>query len=172
MESRLRKLLSLKKSRGQPLVANSELDLHSVPYTTVQPQGRFPVLLSHALGRPATAKRKDDKSNGIHSFSYNATVPGTPPELGDRPQRGNGPVKLQTSRRLSSGELLVTQQDYDRTLEDIRHGEYIVGENRGALLAPSSRRCRQTSAAHVHFYCSKLARRTVHLFKFRMVPCQ
>lgn len=137
MESRLRKLLSLKKSRGQPLVANSELDLHSVPYTTVQPQGRFPVLLSHALGRPATAKRKDDKSNGIHSFSYNATVPGTPPELGDRPQRGNGPVKLQTSRRLSSGELLVTQQDYDRTLEDIRHGEYIVaGKQRRASRPP------------------------------------
>lgn len=136
MESRLRKLLSLKRSRGQPLNANSELDLHSVPYTTVQPQGRFPVLLSHALGRPTTAKRKDDKSNDIHSFSYNATVPGTPPELGDRPQRGNGPVKLQTSRRLSSGELLVTQQDYDRTLEDIRHGEYIVGGSKRRASRP------------------------------------
>ncbi|KAK5052697.1 hypothetical protein LTR84_002563 [Exophiala bonariae] len=129
MESRLRKLLSLKKSRAQPLIANSELDLHSVPYTTVQSQGRIPVLINHALGRPATAtaKRKDEKLTDVHSFSYNTTVPGTPPEVGDRPQRGNGPVKLQTSRRLSSGELLVTQQDYDRTLEDIRHGEFIVG---------------------------------------------
>lgn len=127
MESRLRKLLSLKRSRLQPNIANSELDLHSIPYTTAQPQGRFPVFINHALGRPTTSKRTEENSNDIHCFSYNATVPGTPPEVGDRPQRGNGPVKLQTSRRLSSGELLVTQQDYDRTLEDIRHGEYIVG---------------------------------------------
>lgn len=127
MESRIRKLLSLKKSKARPSITNSELDLHSIPYTTAQSQGRIPVFINHALGRPATAKCNEDRSNHIHSFSYNATVPGTPPEVGDRPQRGNGPVKLQTSRRLSSGELLVTQQDYDRTLDDIRNGEFIVG---------------------------------------------
>jgi len=127
MESRLRKLLSLKRSKGQPNIANSELDLHSIPYTTAQHQGRIPGFLNHALGRPTTAKRKEENSNDIHSFSYNTAIPGTPPEVGDRPQRGNGPVKLQTSRRLSSGELLVTHQDYDRTLDDIRHGEFIMG---------------------------------------------
>ncbi|KEF59222.1 uncharacterized protein A1O9_04066, partial [Exophiala aquamarina CBS 119918] len=127
MELRIRKLLSLKKSKARPSIANSELDLHSIPYTTAQPQGRIPVFLNHALGRPATANRNEEQSNQIHSYSYNATIPGTPPEVGDRPQRGNGPVKLQTSRRLSSGELLVTEQDYDRTLDDIRHGEFIVG---------------------------------------------
>lgn len=139
MESRFRKLLSLKKSRAQHPTTNSELDLHSVPYTTVQPQGRIPVLINHALGRPATAKQKDEKVTDVHSFSYNATVPGTPPEVGDRPQRGNGPVKLQTSRRLSSGELLVTEQDYDRTLEDIRHGEFIVGGKQKRTSQRSSR---------------------------------
>lgn len=126
MESRLRKLLSPRKMKVQQNNAATELDLHSVPYTTAPTQGRLPVLINHALGKSSSVKRNSELPSTLQSFSYRSTVAGRPPEVGNRPQRGNGPVKLQTSRRLSSGELLVTQQDYDRTLEDIREGEYIV----------------------------------------------
>lgn len=126
MEGRFRKLLSSRRLKAQQNSQSSELDLHSVPYTTAPPQGRLPVFISHALGKSLIAKRKNDPPADIRSLSYQSTLPGTPPQQGDRPQRGNGPVKLQTGRLLSSGELLVTQQDYDRTLEDIREGEFIV----------------------------------------------
>ncbi|EXJ81103.1 hypothetical protein A1O3_07391 [Capronia epimyces CBS 606.96] len=127
MESRLRKLLSPRKIHAQRANDVAELDLHSVPYTTAPAQGRLPVFINHALGKASTSKVKSDATSDLRSFSYESTAPGRPPQLGDRPQRGNGPVKLQTSRRLSSGELLVTQQDYDRTLDDIRQGDYILG---------------------------------------------
>jgi len=48
--------------------------------------------------------------------------------MGTTPQKGNGPVKLQASRRLSSGELMVTTQHLETTLQDIREGDYIVGK--------------------------------------------
>jgi hypothetical protein len=73
-------------------------------------------------------RTKDDLDVlSIRTFPYESTVAGTPPVFGATPIKGNGPVKLQTSRRLSSGELLVTTQDHQRTLSDIREGEYIVG---------------------------------------------
>lgn len=127
MESRLRKLLSPRRSKVRSSNIGAKLDLHSVPDTTVPPQPRLPMFINHAVGKASTVMPKSDPTSDLRSFSYESTAQGKPPELGDRPQRGNGPVKLQTSRRLSSGELLVTQQDYDRTLEDIRHGEFIVG---------------------------------------------
>ncbi|KAI1618767.1 hypothetical protein EDD37DRAFT_606686 [Exophiala viscosa] len=126
MESRFRKFLSSRRLKAQQNNQDSELDLHSVPYTTAPPQGRLPVFISQALGKSSTAKRKNDPPADLRSLSYQSALPGKAPELGNRPQRGNGPVKLQTGRLLSSGELLVTQQDYDRTLEDIREGEFIV----------------------------------------------
>ncbi|KAL2404066.1 hypothetical protein ABEF95_013840 [Exophiala dermatitidis] len=130
MESRLRKLLSPKRPSLEDRNAAAELDLHSVPYTTAPAQGKLPVFIHHALGKTATVKARPEAtvtSTGVRSLSYDSTVPGKPPQLCDRPQRGNGPVKLQTNRRLSSGELLVTQQDYERTLDDIRQGDYILG---------------------------------------------
>ncbi|EXJ57994.1 hypothetical protein A1O7_05417 [Cladophialophora yegresii CBS 114405] len=129
MESRLRKLLSPRKHKASTNDATAELDLQSIPYSTTPSQGRLPVLISQALRKPRAVKqcKSSQPADPLCSFSYEEAVPGKPPQLGDRPQRGNGPVKLQTSRRLSSGELLVTEQDYDRTLEEIREGEYIVG---------------------------------------------
>ncbi|KIW91931.1 uncharacterized protein Z519_07901 [Cladophialophora bantiana CBS 173.52] len=126
MESRLRKLLLPRRHKGQHLDAGPELDLHSIPYTTAPPQSRLP-LFTKSSGPTAKHRKVSVPPDRLRSFSYEEASPGKPPELGDRPHRGNGPVKLQTSRRLSSGELLVTEQDYDRTLEDIRQGEYIVG---------------------------------------------
>lgn len=128
MESRLRKLLSPRKIHARQADDVPELDLHSVPYTTAPAQGRLPVFINHALKKKtSTVKVTPDPAPPLRALSYESTAPGRAPQLGDRPQRGNGPVKLQTSRRLSSGELLVTQQDYDRTLDDIRQGDYILG---------------------------------------------
>ncbi len=129
MESRLRKLLSPRRHRARRSDATAELDLHSAPYSTAPSQGRLPVFLNQALGKSGAVKQRKSSlpPDSVRTFSYEEAEPGQPPQLGYRPQRGNGPVKLQTSRRLSSGELLVTEQDYDRTLEEIREGEYIVG---------------------------------------------
>ncbi|KAH0831694.1 hypothetical protein AYO21_11831 [Fonsecaea monophora] len=127
MESRLRKLLSPRRHKGQRRNnADPELDLHSVPYTTAPPQGRLS-LFNKSGGIVPKETKINQPPDRLRSFSYEEAAPGKPPELGNRPHRGNGPVKLQASRRLSSGELLVTEQDYDRTLEDIKQGEYIVG---------------------------------------------
>ena len=129
MESRLRKLLSPRRHKARRSDVAAELDLHSIPYKTAPSQGRLPVFINQALGKSVADKQREKKvtSDHLRSFSYDEAAPGKPPHLGHRPQRGNGPVKLQTSRRLSSGELLVTDQDYDRTLEEIREGEYVVG---------------------------------------------
>ena len=151
MESRLRKLLPHKRQKARSSDANAELDLHSIPYTTASPQGRLPVFIYQALGKSAGAKRRtsDLHPRPLPSFSYEEAAPGQPPELGVRPHRGNGPVKLQTSRRLSSGELLVTQQDYDRTLEEIRDGEYIVGGKERRTSRTSSQPKSPTEPSHL-----------------------
>jgi hypothetical protein len=104
-----------------------ELDLHSVPYQTAPTDHRQPVFIHQSLGRNLSEKRTQDSSAPLRAFSYREAKPGKLPIFGGRPQKGNGPVKLQTSRRLSSGELLATSQDSRRTLEEIREGEYVVG---------------------------------------------
>ncbi|EXJ90637.1 hypothetical protein A1O1_03740 [Capronia coronata CBS 617.96] len=151
MESRLRKLLSPRRAHAQQANDVAELDLHSVPYTTAPSQGRLPVFVKHPLGKPSTIQVQPVEAPDLHSLSYESTVPGRPPQLGDRPQRGNGPVKLQTSRRLSSGELLVTQQDYDRTLDDIRQGDYILGgkDRRTSQATTQSKPAHQPSDSRV-----------------------
>ncbi|KAL6246481.1 hypothetical protein RBB50_006718 [Rhinocladiella similis] len=126
MELRIRKLFHSRRWKSQQHADSSELDLHSVPYTTATSQNRLPVIISHALRKSSVGKRQIDLPTDLRSFSYQSTLPGKPPQLGERPQRGNGPVKFQTSRRLSSGEILITQHDYDRTLEDIRQGDIIL----------------------------------------------
>ncbi|KIW48753.1 uncharacterized protein PV06_01319 [Exophiala oligosperma] len=142
MESRIRKLFHSRRSKSQHHADHSELDLHSIPYTTATPQSRLPVIISHALRRSSLGKRQSDLTTDLRSFSYQSTLPGKPPQLGERPQRGNGPVKFQTSRRLSSGEVLISQHDYDRTLEDIRQGDIILAgkerKNPRALSQPSA----------------------------------
>lgn len=105
----------------------AELDLHSVPYQTAPPNPKQPVFIHQSLGRNLSERRKRESASPLRAFSYRQVKSGKLPEVGGRPHKGNGPVKLQTSRRLSSGELLTTSQDSQRTLDEIREGEYIVG---------------------------------------------
>ena len=153
MESRLRKFLSPRKIKARRSDVNAELDLHSIPYKTASPQGRLPVFISQALGKSAADKQPERHapSDHLRSFSYDEAEPGKPPQLGHRPQRGNGPIKLQTSRRLSSGELLVTDQDYERTLEEIREGEYVVGGKEGRISKTVSQPKSLTEPANLKF---------------------
>jgi hypothetical protein len=131
MDFRLRKLLSPRKHKAQRSDASAELNFPSESGTTAPAPGRLPGLIHQAFGKTDGLKQRESRqlsnANPLRSFSYEETAPGKPPQLGDLPRRGNGPVRLQTSRRLSSGELRVTEQDYGRTLEEIRGGEYIVG---------------------------------------------
>ena len=143
METRFRRYLPLKRLNSEPSRtghASDDLDIYSVPYETTSPGLKAPIFISQPLRKSAiAAKRTTDEFDGlaIRAFSYDSFLPGRPPVLGGRPYRGNGPVKLQTSRRLSSGELLSTMQDNQRTLEDIREGDYVVGrkEKRNSQLS-------------------------------------
>ncbi|KAF7509640.1 hypothetical protein GJ744_007678 [Endocarpon pusillum] len=129
METRIRRYFTFRKLNSQlPPTHHTtdELDLIGVPYSSTD-KGRAPVL-SFAPRTTDVARTKDDLDVlAIYTIPYEAAVPGTPPVVGATPIKGNGPVKLQTSRRLSSGELLITTQDHQRTLSDIREGEYIIG---------------------------------------------
>lgn len=128
MESRLRKFWSPRRPKPHPIILpNHDLPIPTpTPPTPPQPQGRVPSFFNNALRRPSSSKSRNPPSRDVRTFSYDSTVAGPIPEIGEKPQPGNGPVKLQASRRLSSGELLVTQQDYERTLEEIRQGDFIL----------------------------------------------
>jgi hypothetical protein len=129
METRIRRYFAFRKLNSKPLkthLTKDDLDLIGVPYESTH-KGRAPILTSGPRNRE-TARTQDDLDTlAMRTFPYESTVAGAPPVIGATPIKGNGPVKLQTSRRLSSGELLVTTQDHQRTLTDIRDGEYIVG---------------------------------------------
>jgi hypothetical protein len=143
METRFRRYITLRRLHSEPSrtgYALDDLDIYSVPYETTIPAAKAPIFISQPLRKSAVAaKRMTDEFDGLatRAFSYDSVLPGKPPILGGRPYKGNGPVKLQTSRRLSSGELLTTTQDNQRTLEDIREGDYIVGrkEKRNSQLS-------------------------------------
>jgi hypothetical protein len=129
METRIRRYFTFRKLNSkvpQPHQTTDDLALISIPYDSTH-KGRAPV---HSLIPPTRemGRTKDDlEVPVVRAFAYESVVAGAPPVFGATPIKGNGPVKLQTSRRLSSGELLVTTQDHQRTLSDIREGEYIVG---------------------------------------------
>ena len=151
METRIRRYFTLRKINSNLQHTDhttDELDLVSIPYDST-PNGRAPVL-SFGPRRREMIRTKDDLDVlAIRAFPYASAVAGTPPIFGATPIKGNGPVKLQTSRRLSSGELLTTTQNHERTLSDIREGEYIVGrkEPKSISRTVSLKRARHSEAA-------------------------
>jgi hypothetical protein len=129
METRIRRYFTFRKLNSklpQPHQTTDDLALVSIPYASTQ-KGRAPVHSLSAPTREMGVTKDDLEVPVVRAFAYDSVVAGAPPVFGATPIKGNGPVKLQTSRRLSSGELLVTTQDHQRTLSDIREGEYIVG---------------------------------------------
>lgn len=146
MENRFRRFLAARRlsstSSTGPNRSLDDLALYSVSYESTSPNAKIPVFIHQPLRNGTAARRTKDESDGlaIRAFSYDSTLAGKPPIMGGKPLKGNGPVKLQTSRRLSSGELLVTSQESERTLEDIREGEYIVGRKEKRLSRASQAR--------------------------------
>ena len=132
MDSPFRKLFNI-RSPAWPTksadLSTSDAGMQAVPYESTTPSPKSPIFISQPLRRSMTEQISRSALQGlsIRAFSYDSVLPGKPPIIGGRPHRGNGPVKLQTSRRLSSGELLATSQDPRRTLEDILEGDYVVG---------------------------------------------
>lgn len=87
-----------------------------------------PSIFAHsprALDSLETSKRPDPDSSSLRSFSYDSCAVGKPPTFIAKAQPGNGPVKLQASHRLSTGELVATNQE--GALKGIRDGDYVVG---------------------------------------------
>jgi hypothetical protein len=146
MENRFRRFLAARRLSSTSSVSQDrsldDLALYSVPYESTSPNGKLPIVIHQPLRKGTAARRTKDDLDGlaIKAFSYDSTTAGKPPVMGGRPLKGNGPVKLQTSRRLSSGELLATSQDPQRTLEDIREGEYIIGRKEKRLSRASQAR--------------------------------
>lgn len=110
--------------RARP--ASTELDLHSVPYQDALEGHRQPVFIHQPLGRNLSEKRKQNDHLAFRGLSYRKSTAGKPPVFGERPHKGNGPVKLNASRSEGSGDVFITTDDHARILEDIRDGEYVV----------------------------------------------
>ncbi|KAL9107704.1 MAG: hypothetical protein Q9227_007419 [Pyrenula ochraceoflavens] len=98
-----------------------------------------PVARLSAFKNRRTASMSSTGGPTIKTSAYESTQAGKPPIMGRAPIKGNGPVKLQTNRRLSSGELLITQQANDRTLSEIRNGEYTVGRKQPSRLSNAAK---------------------------------
>lgn len=125
MESRLRiRFWSSRRTKPNP----SELDLHSIPYQTA-PSEKQPVFIAQSLGKNLAEKRRKDETFSLTAVSYDDATAGKAPVVGGRPQKGNGPVKLQTGRMMTTGEVLPTSQDTQRTWNDIRDGDFVVAGN-------------------------------------------
>lgn len=143
METRLGRYFKFRRLNSEPSQPGhvlDDLEIYSIPYEQTRASAKPPIFLSQPLRKSAiAAKRMTDEFDGlaIRAISYDSLRPGKAPVVGGRPYKGNGPVKLQTSRRLSSGEFLTTTQDDQWTLEDIREGDYIVGrrEKRNSQLS-------------------------------------
>lgn len=140
MEPRIKRYLTFRRlNYTDPPEAShttDEPDLIGIPYEGTH-KGRAPMLSPGPRTRESVRSKDQLDAHAIRTLPYTSVVAGTPPVFGATPIKGNGPVKLQTSRRLSSGELLVTTQDRQRTLTDIRDGEYIVGRKDSPRLSKS-----------------------------------
>lgn len=127
MEGRFRNFINTRWTRpaeSETPIQTSDLPYHSSPSSAQQPN--FPFQLRD--NGQAGTRRSGLNAMPLRSFSYESLQAGKTPTFGALPQKGNGPIKLQTSRRLSSGELISLPQDSQRTLEDIREDGYIVGK--------------------------------------------
>lgn len=143
METRLKRYLASRKldrSASQLNLSQStpaeEYDFNTPPKAEKSTSRRFFTAM-----RDSPVKFRGTGIDEFLASPYTATTPGKQPIYVGTPVHGNGPVKLQTCRRLATGELIVTQQDQERTLADIREGQYIVGKKEPRR--PSSQQSQQ-----------------------------
>ncbi|KAJ9656556.1 hypothetical protein H2198_004905 [Neophaeococcomyces mojaviensis] len=127
MDTRIKKFLN---RRSRSTASSSGLEHPSISQQFAPASYRPSIFLyqSRAKSTSDAQKELENHATYVRSFSYDSVPAGKAPTIGTIPQKGNGPVRLQASRRLSSGDLTVTSQDPQRTLQDIRKGDYIVGK--------------------------------------------
>lgn len=141
METRFKKFINTRRGRSST-VSGNDLVHQSAPYETSAPASRPPIFLYQPLAKSALEIRRDCEKDVVpmRSLSYDQVAPGKAPVfIQSLPQKGNGPVKLQTNRRLSSGELITTAEDSQKTLQDIRDGDYVVGKKERSVSSCQSR---------------------------------
>lgn len=126
MAERFRNFVNKRRTRS--IEPDNELFQASVPYQAVQSTNRPPIFLYQSLakhGRDSRSNAEGINALPLRSLSYEACSPGKAPLIGTVPQKGNGPIKLQGTRRLSSGDQVTTQHD----TQDLREGGYVVGRS-------------------------------------------
>ncbi|KAK5070112.1 hypothetical protein LTR64_001948 [Lithohypha guttulata] len=126
MDSRLKNYISNRRARSRDI--GSELDYSNVSHQAVSPSRRPPTFLYPVLGKNGFSPHKQSRIDvvALQSYSYEDCPAGKAPTFGTTPQRGNGPVKLQASRRMSSGDLIATAHDSQKTMQDLLGGHYVV----------------------------------------------
>ena len=155
METRFKRFIRARRRRSAAEVDN-DLVHRSAPYEASSPASRAPIFLYQPLAKSALEIRRDGEKDTVplRSFSYKQVVPGKAPIfIQSLPQKGNGPVKLQANRRLSSGELTTTVQDSQMTLQDIKDGDYLVGRKERSMSfskGTSNLNVNETRTSHVH----------------------
>ncbi|KAK5081615.1 hypothetical protein LTR05_007746 [Lithohypha guttulata] len=128
MDSRLKNYISNRRARSKDV--GPELDYSNVSHQALSPSRRPPIFLYPVLGKNGSSPHKQSRIDvvALRTYSYEDCPAGKAPTFGTTPQRGNGPVKLQASRRMSSGDLIATAHDSQKTLQDLRGGHYVVGK--------------------------------------------
>lgn len=127
MENRLSKFIKNRRSRlSEPIhERNPPASTTSLNSSTTRRPSFFSAqsraqTSSHGLNEPGIG------NDGLRSFAYDSCALGKPPTFVTKASPGNGPIKLQASRRLSTGELIATP--HEGALKDIRDGQYVVGK--------------------------------------------
>ncbi|KAK5939749.1 hypothetical protein PMZ80_008131 [Knufia obscura] len=142
METRFKKFITTRRGRSATL-ADNDLAHQSAPYEASSPALRPPIFLYQPLAKSALELQRDcerDVAAPVRSFSYDQVTPGKAPIfIKSLPQKGNGPIKLQASRRMSSGELITNADDSQRMLQNIRDGDYVVGRKERSLSSSQGR---------------------------------
>lgn len=100
---------------------NEDLDLHSVPYQDATEGRRKPVFIYQPLGRNLNEKRKS-QILALQGHSYHTSKAGPPPEVGELPHKGNGPIKIQASQRAISRASRANESDF--IVNDFRTADY------------------------------------------------
>lgn len=129
MEKRLSRFIKNRRSRLSEPAHEKPTSHTTLTSSSPLPSPKKPMFFASQLrvqnASTSELGDSDAASDSLRSFAYDSCAVGRPPTFVTKAQPGNGPVKLQASRRLSTGELIATTQE--GALKDIRDGDYVVG---------------------------------------------
>lgn len=142
MEKRLSKFIKNRRSRlPEPSRETTSSTILNNPSSPSPKRPSFFTPQQRAQSSFSDSNELGLGTESLRSFAYDSCSFGKPPTFVTKIQPGNGPVKLQASRRLSTGELIATT--HEGALKDIKDGEYVVGKKE----RPASRNQRISTRA-------------------------